>query len=57
MAAVHDHGGAPVRNFAFGFDVNVHVPQPNLLLQQTMVKVQGLLHALPDGTFVVWPPV
>jgi hypothetical protein len=55
LAAIHDNGRMPIRDFLYGFNVQAEALQHDGFAQRVSVRVNGLLNVLSDGRVVAWP--
>jgi hypothetical protein len=54
LAAIHDHGRAPIQDYWYGFNLqNKHV-QHNGFVQQVTTRVHGFVNILADGQPYPW---
>lgn len=55
LAAIHDNGRVPIRDFLYGFNMQAEALHHNGFAQKVSVRVNGLLNVLSDGRVVAWP--
>lgn len=55
LAAVHDHGRAPIQDYFYEFNVQNQRAQHNAFVQQIGARVRGFLNVLPGGLPYPWP--
>ena len=55
LAAIHEHGAAPIQAYTYDFVVQNQRTQHNAFAQLIAGRVRGFINALPDGQLYQWP--